>query len=136
MSNVENHLKNADSFNFRDSEPVSLRRGGSSYSSYSGSSSSSKGGGSIALFFVGLIFIGLALPMVWYNERTQVHMFNLIKRGRKEVITVPAHGLYESNNFKLVHVNGHTSTETSCDDQPFGLSLSNSMKLVRHVEMF
>jgi hypothetical protein len=70
MSKVENHLNNADSLNFRDSEPVSLRRGGSSYRSYSGSSSSSKGGGSIVAFIFGVILIGLALPMVWYNERT------------------------------------------------------------------
>lgn len=129
VSKVDNHLKNPDSFNFRDTEPVSLRRGGSS-------SSGKGGGGPIIAFIIGVIFIGLALPMVWYNERTQVKIFNLINRGRKEVITVPSQGLEESNNFKLVHSNGNTSTDASCDDQPFGISLSDSMKLVRHVEMF
>lgn len=55
---------------------TSLRRGGSS------SGKSGGKGGKIGAFGAGILLIGLALPMVWFNEKNQVKIFALIKKGR------------------------------------------------------
>jgi hypothetical protein len=90
---------------------TSLRRGGSS------SGKSGGGGGKIGLFGLGCILIGLALPMVWFNEKHQVKIYALIKKGRKQAISDDNYEKeLSSKNFKLVHASDLTSTKDTLVD--------------------
>jgi len=41
--------------------------------------SNNKGGGAFGGFIAGVLMICIALPMVWMNERREVHQYKLIK---------------------------------------------------------
>ena len=85
---------------------TSLRRGGSSSSGKSGGS-----GGKIGAFGAGILLIGLALPMVWFNEKNQVKIFALVKKGRQQAISDDNYEKeLSSKNFKLVHASDLTHT--------------------------
>ena len=90
-----------------------------------------------ATFIVGCVLIGLALPMVWMNERKQVKIYKLIEKARKSCIpNAPATEVSENDNFKLVHTSAHTSTQKPTEDERFSVSIADSMKLKREVEMY
>ena len=74
----------------------------SSYrSSYSGGGGKGKseGGG----FFVGCFLIGIALPLIWMNERRDVKTFQVIQKARKAVRRADAQQPIEAHNLFLVH---------------------------------
>ena len=57
-------------------------------------------------------------------------------RAEKEVVTVQAEATNPANNFKLVHLQGKTVNETEIVDNEFGVSVENSYRLKRVVEVY
>lgn len=91
----------------------------------SSSSRSSRSGGSVTTsrqkkeggeFFVGLIFIWLALPMVWMNERKNVKIYQVIQAGQEAVIPADANKPEQDNKYALVHMQGRTITHEPVGD--------------------
>jgi hypothetical protein len=70
-------------------------------------SGSGKGGGSvIAGFIVGCILIGIAIPLVWMNERRDVHTYNVIQKARRAVRKADCNMPDPYLNTALVHMTG------------------------------
>ena len=62
--------------------------------------------------------IGLALPMVWMNERKQVKIYKLIERARELALAnAPTGEVISEDNFKLIHTSATTTTEQSTMDE-------------------
>ena len=54
-----------------------------------------------------VLFLCIAFPILWNNERKQVRMASLINKARKLCVeSVDAKQPLAENNFKLVHVSG------------------------------
>lgn len=88
-------------------------------------------------FIFGVILISFALPMVWMNERRQVKMYNLIKKAEDNVVrNVDNSMVIEDNHFNLVHTMGMPTTENNIQDERFTISIEQTMKLRRVVQMY
>lgn len=86
-------------------------------------------------FIGGLFLIGFALPMVWMNERREVHQGKLIKAANDAVVpNVDTSKDLSETEWKLVHCNGDLTTEKPVEDDMFGVSIDNSVKIKRIVE--
>ena len=94
----------------RKTYSIAQKKGGRSRS---GSGSSDKNDDmSFGMFILGCFLIGLALPMVWMNERKQVKIFKLIEKARKSAIPdAPSGEVSQNDNFKLVHTSATTTTQ-------------------------
>lgn len=106
-------------------------------SSVRSSSSSGKKDSPFGGFILGCILIGLALPMVWMNERKQVKIYKLIEKARElAVANAPSGEVISNYNFKLIHTSATTTTEAPIDDQELNLTVEDSIKVKRVVEMY
>ena len=68
--------------------------------------------------------------MVWMNERRQVKIGKLLDKATessKQILNVDS--VSEENNFALVHVKGKLSTKMNVNDESFGISISDCVKL-------
>ena len=62
--------------------------------------------------------ICIALPMVWMNERREVHIYKLLSAAEKAVVrSVDLFKDLHANVNKLVHCQGDLSTELPTSDQ-------------------
>lgn len=57
-------------------------------------------------------------------------------RAQKECQTVEPESVNSDMNFKLVHLNGKTVNETELEDLNFGITVENSYRLKRIVEVY
>lgn len=81
--------------------------------------------------------IGIALPMVWMNERKQVKIYKTLKKAENDVVRNVNQDIPdEQKNYSLVHLNGKTHVEKSLSDTMFNITVEDSMKLIRSVEMY
>ena len=88
-------------------------------------------------FIFGLILICFALPMVWMNERRQVKFYSLIQKAGDNVVrNVDSAMVIEDNHFNLVHTKGMPTTENDIQDERFTISIDQTLKLRRVVEMY
>lgn len=71
------------------------------------------------------------------NERKMARIQYVLDRGSKECLAnVPISIPHKQNtNYKLVHCIGRNNTEEPLKDEQFAVSLSQTIKLVRRVEM-
>jgi hypothetical protein len=75
--------------------------------------------------------------MVWMNERKQVKIFKLIARARKLAVpNAPSGEVISNDNFKLIHTSAETTTQKPIEDERFSVTVPDSMKLKRVVEMY
>jgi len=74
--------------------------------------------------------------MIWMNERKDVKIYKVITRGRDEVIEASCDDPQEENQYKLIHVQGETSTESQVADEMFGLVYNDVLKIKRSVEVY
>lgn len=105
-------------------------------SSSSSSGKKKKGGWGFEEAGVGVCLIFIALPMIWMNERKDVKIYKVITRGRDEVIEASCDDPQEENQYKLIHVQGETSTESQVADEMFGLVYNDVLKIKRSVEVY
>ena len=54
-------------------------------------------------FFFGYILIGIALSLIWMNERRDVKTYQVIQKARKAVRRADAQQPIEAHNWFLVH---------------------------------
>jgi hypothetical protein len=80
--------------------------------------------------------LACALPLLWNNERKYVRMDSLISKAKKMVVEVDHREPRQEDNFKLVHASGITVNHETITDADFGIAVENSVKLIRHVEMY
>ena len=91
----------------------------------------------IAGFILGILMIGFALPMAWFNEQNQVKICKLIHKGEKAVVPNVDINIVNPNlNFKLVHCVGQMTSNTPTVDENFGIYQGNAIYLERTVECF
>lgn len=86
----------------------------------------------------GIIMVCLAYPILWFNEKRQVHMdeiFGYAKAVCKQGLT--ADNVDPDNQARVVHVVGETSTEETLRDDTFAdIQVTNCAHLKREVEMY
>lgn len=71
-------------------------------------------------FIVGVIFIIIAFPIMWNNERKQVKVEALIKQGQKKCQNVQDQNNPEATqNFALVYASGISRNEELLKDEEF-----------------
>ena len=71
------------------------------------------------------------------NERKAVKIYKVIAKARELAIANAPSGEVISNyNFKLIHTSATTTTEQPVDDQELNLTVEDSMKVKRVVEMY
>lgn len=85
---------------------------------------------------MGVVLIFIALPMIWMNERKDVKIYKTITKGREAVVEADCNDPQEDNMFKLIHVQGETSTQSQTSDEMFGLVYDEILKIRRSVEVF
>ena len=74
--------------------------------------------------------------MIWMNERKDVKIYKVITAGREAVVEADPNDPQEDNMMQLVHVNGETSTEAQVNDEMFGLTYNDVLKIKRTVEVY
>lgn len=92
-------------------------------------------GGAFFDFTIGIILIGLAIPMIWMNERKQVVIYKLIEKAKESVKTVDIDNVSDSDNFKLVQAKGMLKTKVQLNDERFNLAQTGALRLKRTVEV-
>jgi len=79
----------------------------------------------------------LLVGLLWWSESSTVEIKKSLEEGESKVITVPSGVVNKANEGKLVHVSGlATSKETLTDPRFETISVTNSLKLERRVEMY
>jgi len=87
-------------------------------------------------FFLGLVLICCALPMVWMNERKQVKMFKIVQKARESVTEVEIDSVTNENEYKLVHASGRCTTKDQVSDERFSVTKDDTVKIKRIVEVY
>ena len=90
----------------------------------------------IGAFVIGTILIPFSLVLLWKNEKKIVTFQKCMDRAEKEIKTVDCNDATAENNFKLIHVTGKTENKTDLVDNDFGVSIENSYRLKRKVEVY
>ena len=84
---------------------------------------------------IGLIFVLLAVVLLFWNARQSMNICKTIREGTEAVLSVPADSVNPANQGKLVHVNGRAITEATLNDSVFGVA-AQALLLRREVEMY
>jgi Transmembrane protein 43 len=82
----------------------------------------------------GLILVGIAFYLLFWNEGRAVKRYKTLQEGGGAVISVAAE-VDPGNQGKLVHLTGKADTAETLTDQDFGVS-SRAIKLRRVAEMY
>lgn len=90
----------------------------------------------IGLFIMGCFLIPFSIALLWKNEKKLVTFQKVIGKAKEACVKVPADKILDENEFNLVHVTGESLNETDLVDRDFGVSVSNSYRLVRTAEMY
>lgn len=93
-------------------------------------------GKSITGALVGLIMTIAAFPLLWWNEGRSVQTFQGLIEGEKSCVEASAVAVDPVNDGKLVHTSARAEASDSVTDPVFGLRLTDTIKLLRQVEMF
>ena len=79
----------------------------------------------------------LLVGLLWWSESSTVAVKKSLEEGESKVTTVQSGAVEKANEGKLVHVSGlATSKETLADPRFETISVTNSLKLERRVEMY
>lgn len=80
--------------------------------------------------------IPFSLVFLWKNEKKIVTYAKCMDRAEKDVTSVDCNNISEDNNYKLVHTGGKAINNTELVDNQFGVSVENSYRLKRIVEVY
>ena len=90
---------------------------------------------SIKGILVGIIFIPIAIILLFWNENRAVNTAKGLKEGAKSVVSVDCAKIDPANNGKLVHISGEATAKGDLSDPLFGVS-ATGLRLTRVVEMY
>jgi hypothetical protein len=83
----------------------------------------------------GLLFLVIALPLLFWNEGRAVRTARGLEEGAGAVVPVKPDRLDPANEGKLIHATGPATTHETLRDDLFGVSAAG-IRLVRQVEMY
>ena len=92
-------------------------------------------GNSIKGIFFGLLLLGAAVLLLWWNEGRSVSRIKALREGNQVVVPVGSDRVDASTDGKLVHLTGVAQTTETLTDAQFGVS-TNALKLERVAEMY
>jgi hypothetical protein len=92
-------------------------------------------GGAFKGIVVGLILIGVAFVLLFWNEGRAVKRHKTLQEGGGAVVSVPASEVDPGNEGRLVHLSGLAETGETLTDAEFGIA-RRALKLRRRVEMY
>lgn len=85
----------------------------------------------------GIFLVILGFPVLYFNEKRQVHMDKIFDYASKIVKqNVTSDKVDFENEARLVHVQGTTATQETLQDNIFSISVTNCAKLERSVLMY
>jgi len=85
----------------------------------------------------GVLLVIFAFPVLYYNEKREVHMQKVFALARQIVHTdVPSEKVDKQLEGCLVHMKGETQTTETLRDSDFQVSASNCAKLKREASMY
>ena len=91
--------------------------------------------GSFKGILVGLVMIGLAVALLFWNEGRAVRRARALTEGAGVVVSVAAGAVDPAQEGKLVHLSGLAETFDVLRDDTFGVAV-NAIHLKREVEMY
>lgn len=106
-----------------------------SYTEVTSQSWFSRIGNAFKGILVGLILVGIAFALLFWNEGRAVKRYKTLQEGGSAVISVAADTVDPGNQGKLVHLTGKADTKEILSDPDFGVS-SQAIKLERVAEMY
>jgi hypothetical protein len=109
--------------------------GGDSYREVSSQNWFSRIGSAIKGVLIGIVLFFVSFVVLFWNEGRAVHRARDLEEGAKNVVSVSADKVDESNNGKLVHMTGMAEPEGMLTDLEFGIS-AKAIHLRRLVEMY
>jgi len=80
--------------------------------------------------------IPFAIVLLWKNEKKLVTYTCCVDKAANECVPVNIEDPNEMNNYKLVYLSGKTENKTSLCDNSFEVTVGDSYRLKRIVEMF
>ena len=92
-------------------------------------------GESIKGILFGVVLVGAAVFLIFWNEGRAVNRAKTLSEGSKNVISVSAETVDPANEGKLVHLVAKATTTETLADPPFGVS-APALKLRRNAEMY
>lgn len=92
-------------------------------------------GGAFKGILVGLVLIGIAALLLFWNEGRAVKRHQTLQEGGGDVVSVSTSEVDPGNEGKLIHLNGLAETGETLSDAEFGVS-RRALKLRRKVEMY
>lgn len=84
----------------------------------------------------GIVLIILGIWALVWNEGRSVKRIKEINRNEKDVVSVDCSVINPANDNHLVHFYGRAVTSAVLNDEQFGVSLTNELRLVRDTEMY
>lgn len=112
-----------------------MKSKGLSWSSFT-TNKNGKENNPLAEFLFGIIFIIIAIPTIWMNERRQVKIGQVIDAAETSYIRADSEKVSDDLDFELVHVTAKTTTEETLEDNNFDLQIPKCLRLLRKVEMY
>jgi hypothetical protein len=109
---------------------------GDSYTEVSSQSWFARMGCAVVGMLFGMLFIVIALAMLFWNEGRAVRAARTLEEGEAVVVSVPADRVDPANDGRLVHVSGPATTTETLSDPEFGPSAAKALRLRRVVEMY
>jgi hypothetical protein len=92
-------------------------------------------GGAFKGIIVGLVLIGIAFILLFWNEGRAVKRHQTLQEGGGAVVSVSASEVDPGNEGRLIHLSGMAETGETLADAEFGIS-RRALKLRRKVEMY
>ena len=83
-------------------------------------------GNSIKGIFFGLLLIGGAVLLLWWNEGRAVSRIKALREGSQVVVPVGSDRVDASTDSKLVHMTGVAQTGETLTDAEFGVSTKSA----------
>ncbi|TVQ29522.1 MAG: hypothetical protein EA370_14965 [Wenzhouxiangella sp.] len=83
----------------------------------------------------GVILIGVAVVLLWWNEGRAVNTAKGLAEGSAAVVAITPESIDPANEGRLVHVSGQASSGETLSDSVLGVQ-QRAIALIREVEMF
>ena len=107
-----------------------------SYTKTTTTSLGSRLGSSLIGVIIGIMLFIAAFPVIFWNEGRAIKRTKALNEGEKVCVTIDAWKPSEETEGKLVHLAGSVKTSNRLSDAVFGVSVSNSLRFARIVEMY
>jgi hypothetical protein len=93
-------------------------------------------GDSLAGTMIGVVLLLVSIGLLTWNEGRAINAIRGLDAGERSAVSLPASNVAPTNEGRLIHVTGTTSSATPVLDPLTGVSVDNALILARRVEMF